>query len=159
MPARMSTPATGKGHPTLPQSVLQQLAFQGGHGQLQFAGRKNQVVPVPIHQFLELKAFSNLKLVVLMSVAACGTSVHGLPMQCCTFILDLSSLVCDLFTVIAWLSMNSKNGWRLGPWPPLEEVRHGVNRIVCKQNPLNQTPKPVNLPERTPIQIIVIVLK
>jgi len=61
--------------------------------------------------------------------------------------------------MIAWLSMNSKNGWRLGPWPPLEEVRHGVNRFVCKQNPLNQTPEPVNVPERTHVQIIVIVLQ
>jgi len=74
MPARMPTPATGKGHPTLPQPVLQKLTLEGGHGQLQFAGHKNQVVLVLAHQFLEGFALNNLKLVVLKTVTAGGTN-------------------------------------------------------------------------------------
>jgi len=64
-----------------------------------------------------------------------------------------------VWPMICWLPINNKQGWRFGPWPPLEEVRHGVNRIVCKQNPLTQSGEPVNSPERTHVRIIVIVLQ
>lgn len=57
------------------------------------------------------------------------------------------------WVMIDWFEINRMNGWRFGPWPPLNEIHsvNGKNRLVQRQETVNPLPKLVD------VQIIVII--